>query len=571
VTSQFDLQDAPVNAAQHFDAVVVGSGFGGSVSAYRLAEAGLSVCVLERGKAYAPGDFPRSPYDVSRSFWDPSEGHYGIYNVWSFDGLGALVSSGLGGGSLIYANVLLRKPEDTFVLEDGSPWPVTRAELDSHYGEVERMLGAQAYPFAQDPYSRTRKTRAMEAATPGVGRRLGVPDTEWILPNLAVAFANPGEPPRLGVEIENAPPSAHAKPHPRLTCVLTGECNLGCNYGSKNTLDLNYLGRAKELGAELRTLCEAKTIEPLADGGYRVGYVAHGEPPETAAGERREVTANVLVISAGTFGSTFLLLRNRAALPRLSGALGSRFGGNGDLLTFLVKAREAGGGPRILEASYGPVITSAIHVPFEPGRRRGHYVEDAGYPYLVSWLTQLTTLPWTTRILLRLRWRVLLRRLTGRGPDTDLGAEFAQLLGNVVFSSSSMPMLGMGRDVPDGRLFLDDEGRLTTDWRTDGSQAYFQELEQTARAIAAELGGEFRDSRIRRLTRLVTVHPLGGCPIGRNEREGVVDSYGQVFNYPGLFVADGSVMPGPVGPNPSLTIAALADRFAERMVEAARA
>jgi cholesterol oxidase len=546
------------------------------VTAYRLAAERERVCVLERGKAYPPGSFPRSPYDLSRSFWDPSEGHYGIYNVWSFDGLGALVSSGLGGGSLIYANVLLRKDPDTFVQDEHETWPLGYSDLERHYEEIERMLNGQAYPFEREPYSATRKTRAMRDAEAGVRARLGVDAVEWKLPKLAVTFANEGEEPRLGAEIGNAPPSVHDTPHARLTCVLTGECDLGCNYGSKNTLDLNYLGLAKQAGAVIRPSCEVTRFAPLEgrDDGYEVTFVDHGELaaqglPRKSVPERT-ITTRRLVLSAGAFGSTFLLLKCKQSFPGIDpNVLGSRFSGNGDLLTFLLKAREQGGGPRILEASYGPVITSAIRVPSERGKRRGHYVEDAGYPYLVSWLAQFTTLPWITRRLLRFRWRRALGKLTGRSVDTDLGAEFASLIGSAVFSSSSMPMLGMGRDIPDGRLFLDKKGRLTTDWRIDASKDYFDELERTAQAIAEELGGEFRDSRIRHLTRLVTVHPLGGCPMGRSEREGVVDSYGEVFNYPGFFIADGSVMPGPVGPNPSLTIAALANRFAERMLERA--
>jgi cholesterol oxidase len=135
----------------HFDAVIVGSGFGGSVTAYRLAEAGLDVCVLERGKAYPPGEFPRAPQRMQKNFWDPSEGLHGMYNIWSFNELGAVVCSGLGGGSLIYANVLIRKDEKWFVKEDlrnggHEYWPVTRADLDPHYDRVEKMLGAQRYP-----------------------------------------------------------------------------------------------------------------------------------------------------------------------------------------------------------------------------------------------------------------------------------------------------------------------------------------------------------------------------------------------------------------------------------------
>ncbi len=161
----------------HFDTVVVGSGFGGSVSAYRLAGGGQRVCVLERGKPYPPESFPRRPRDVARNFWDPSRGYHGLFNVWSFRGIEALVSSGLGGGSLIYANVLLRKDERWFVTEsrfDGGyeNWPITRADLDSHYDEVERMLAPQRFPFGTPGYE-SPKTAAMKAAAEQLGLEWG--------------------------------------------------------------------------------------------------------------------------------------------------------------------------------------------------------------------------------------------------------------------------------------------------------------------------------------------------------------------------------------------------------------
>ena len=153
----------------HFDAIVVGSGFGGSVMAYRLAEAGQRVCVLERGRAYPPGSFTRSPYRARESFWDPGRGLTGMYHYWSFKGIDALVSAGLGGGSLIYANVFLRKDEKWFVQEDVNDggyeyWPVNRADLDPHYDRVESMIGLQRYPFEHEPYSRTPKTLAFKHA-----------------------------------------------------------------------------------------------------------------------------------------------------------------------------------------------------------------------------------------------------------------------------------------------------------------------------------------------------------------------------------------------------------------------
>jgi cholesterol oxidase len=552
----------------HFDAVVVGSGFGGSVSAYRLAEAGKSVCVLERGKPYPPGSFPRSPRALSQAFWDPSEGLYGMFNLWSFRGIGALVSSGLGGGSLIYANVLLRKDERWFVQEDLARggyehWPVSRADLDPHYDRAERMLNAQRYPFDHAPFDGTPKTAAFKEAADRLGR-------EFLLPPLAVTFANDGEAPVPGEPIREEHPNLHGRT--RYTCRLVGECDIGCNYGSKNTLDYNYLSAAKRLGAELRTRCEVRSFAPRPGGGYVVRFVEHDPADEgrkldtgdSSVRPERELTCDRLVLSAGTLGSTYLLLRNRAAFPGLSRQLGTRFGGNGDLLTFALKARHPDGSPRILDPGHGPVITSAIRMPdaLDGGEGRGFYVQDAGYPEFLSWVLHATQGPgalWRWR---RVAARILLSLLR-RQPEVDLSAEVASLLSDTGVSAGSLPLLGMGRDIPDGRMTLTD-GKLDVDWVKGKSGPFFDRLRDFSKDIAGALGADFKSNPTWYLGRVITVHALGGCPMGRSPEEGVVDEWGEVFGYPGFTIADGSVMPGPVGPNPSLTIAALADRFADR-------
>jgi cholesterol oxidase len=543
----------------HFDAVVVGSGFGGSVLAYRLAAAGNSVCVLERGKPYPPGSFPRSPRELAKAFWDPSEGLYGLFNLWSFKGIGAVVSSGLGGGSLIYANVLLRKPEKWFVQEDLTnggyeSWPVSREELELHYERAETMLNGQRYPFAE----RTPKTAALEEA----GKKLG---REFVLPKLAVTFANPGEEAAVGVPIREEHPNLHAVP--RYTCRLVGECDIGCNFGSKNTLDLNYLSEAKRLGAEIWSRREVRSFAPREGGGYLVRYVEHeaadeGRKLDTHDPRVRpvqELTSDRLVLSAGTLGSTYLLLKCRAAFPGLSPRLGSRFGGNGDLLTFALGAR------RPLQPSFGPVITGALVVPDEldGGEGRGFYLEDAGFPDFAGWLLQGSQGPGALWRMRQVAARIIVGLLRRR-PEVDLSAEVAQLFSDTRVSAGSLPLLGMGRDIPDGNMELTDDGKLQVDWVKAKSGPFFDRLGDFAEEVAGALEAKFRRNPTWYLGRLITVHPLGGCPMGRTREEGVVDPYGEVFDYPGFIVADGSVMPGPVGPNPSLTIAALADRFADR-------
>jgi cholesterol oxidase len=556
---------------EHFDFVVIGSGFGASTAAYRLAEADNTVCVLERGRPYPPGSFARSPRDMARNLWDPRSGLFGMFDIWSFRGIESLVSSGLGGGSLIYANVLIRKDPNWFVNDmpggQSEPWPVTYDDLALHYGRAEKMLGAQRYPFDSEPYCDTPKTLAMKHAATCLG-------LDWRLPNLAVTFANPGRPPVPGECIEEEFPNLHGRT--RDTCRLCGECDIGCNYGSKNTLDYNYLSAAKRHGAELRTLAEVFSIEPRQGGGYTVAYVQHNPDKEcqgvaSSALARTVVTADQVVLGAGTFGSTYLLLRNRSALPGLSSTLGSHFSGNGDLLAFLRHSRQYEDGvsvPEWLNPEFGPVITSAIRMPDsldEPTKvGRGFYIEDGGNPQFLNWLVETTG---AAKLAARAT-RFLVGRVLARirdDPKSNLSGDISALVGNGEASSTFLPLLAMGRDIPDGVMRLRD-GDLELDWSTRSSSAYFDRVERTLDQIADALGARLMNSPLWLFKRVITVHPLGGCPMGADHNTGVVNDHGEVFGYKGLHVVDGSVMPGPVGPNPSLTIAAFADRAADRML-----
>jgi len=586
--------------ANHFDAVIIGSGFGGSVMTYRLAEAGVRVCLLERGKPYSTNSFARAPYDMSRNFWDPGSRLYGLFDIWSFKRSGALISSGLGGGSLIYANVHLRKDPQWFKEDnpDGTyqPWPITYEDLEPHYSCVEKMMNVQKYPLHHPPYNQTPKTLAMQEADRNM--QLGDQTTHrWLPLNLAVSFrtrsvSNPDEddsanPPVMAAQIEEHYQNYHSVMHgremQRSTCRLCGECDIGCNYGSKNTLDYTYITAAihqRPHPAQIETLCEVKTIAPIAEGGYKVEFVRHNpaavdpltgkcEPPP-----RSVVTCDRLILSAGTFGSTYLLLRNLANFPAVTQPrLGSRFSVNGDLLSFIVKSMERKNGkmvPRRLDPSFGPVITGAIRVgdtlDGDGPQGRGFYVEDAGFPYLFSWLSEVSGIPGFLRRSLKFL-KITSRYRLGLGNDANLSAEISDLIGSARTTLSSFPLIMMGRDFPNGRLFLNDK-LLDCDWSQEKSQAYFDRVRRVCRAIARCLNAEYLDNpSYEFLHQVLTAHPLGGCPMGVSADKGVVDTYGEVFGHPGLYVVDGSIMPGPVGPNPSLTIAAISNRAADHIID----
>ena len=573
---------------EHFEAVVIGSGFGGSVMTYRLADAGKRVCLLERGKEYPPGSFPRTAREIRNNFWRPDARRQGLFDVWSFDDSEAIVSAGLGGGSLIYANVLLRKDASWFVQRGrrdqlDEDWPVTRDDLNPHYDAVEAILTPVPYPEAYRSHGRfaaMREAACSRGIRETTWNHIDPTIPQWFPPPLAVTFGVGGGPPERGRVFDDG--SGNLYGEPRETCRLCGECDVGCNYGSKNTLDYTYLSRAKKLGAVIRTRSEAKVIAPATRDGRAVYVVSYLEHPHAGPDDPvrhpppavRTISADRLVLACGTLGTALLLMRNRGNFPQLSRMLGKRFSGNGDYLAFAMRAQERRDGrlhPRRLNPSRAPVITSTFRFPDAldgAGRGvRGAYLQDAGYPVAGDYILELLDPVADARRVLRFVWSRIAAALRWNR-QSELGPQLARLLGSGDLSSCSMPFLGMGRDLPNGTLWLDRRQRLQISWPDAPSAGFYKRLDHEAAETTAHIGAKYMQNPLTRLfNRLITVHPLGGCAMGRSPRTGVVDSYGEVFGHPGLYVADGSVMPGPVGPNPSLTIAALADRFATHMLQ----
>jgi cholesterol oxidase len=563
-------------APAEFAAIVIGSGFGGSVAALRLQEEAVAkgeqpVLLLERGMPYPPGSFPRSPREFGRGVWDPSSSRFGLLEMWHFQHADVLVSSGLGGGSLIYANVLKRITREALA---AAGWPLSYDALERGYERVEEVIPREELPrsyyeAADGSPGTVPKAARFTKAAEGAGF-----DAEPA--ELAVTFrTSEGEPARPGEPFEMS--TLHDRM--RHTCTLVGECDVGCNEGAKNTLDYNYLAAFKNNGGVIRTCCEAIAIERNGDA-YEVRYLQHlqararveararlegredGEDLLDEGGERESarVRAPVVVLAAGVLGSSRLLLSSRPGLPSLSPALGRRFSSNGDLLLFARECRDEQGRQLDLEQSRGPVITSIASGA--PGRE-GVWLEDGGGPNFAEWGWQL---PEIGPDLLRTLWsrrRELVRELRRGGGPSRIGGLLAGALGSARSSSAMMVLLAMGIDRPGGRIRLDEDG-LKLDWNPRDSAEHFERAEAGLADIAAGLGGELwpKSARLRRAFRGLTVHPLGGCPMGRTDREGVVNSTGEVFGCPGLFVCDGSVLPGPVGVNPSLTIAAVAEHIA---------
>jgi cholesterol oxidase len=526
-----------------YDVVVVGSGFGGAVMACRLAEAGRSVAVLERGRRWDNADFPRAIGQVaSEAFWEEGRSH-GFIEYAAFRKLDIVLGAGVGGGSLHYFNVNLRADERIFA---DPRWPraVTRSSLEPYY---ERALGMLESQPLRPPYGRD-----------ALPERSSV----FISASRAAGYATDEVPLAVHMDAPRTNPATGLEQNP---CVYCGNCLFGCDVRAKNTLDSNYLALAElRHGVSIQPLAVVDGIAPSDRGGYDVSFRRLDEADPKSPATRDSLHGTNVVVAAGTLGSTRLLLscRDRArSLPHLSGALGQHFSLNGELLFAF-----AHGTSQRTDPGLGPPITARATV-----HTAQHLitVEDLGLPDALLWYLEGALPPAAGRIrALAQLMASYARRTLGIGSRTS---RLSLELDSVVSGARTprvIPFLGMGTDSSDGRMHLDGDA-LEIDWDPRRNRALYKEMTEVMASISAAAGGKFSTSFLYRwpMRKILTAHPLGGCAMGDDPDRSVVKDTGETWAYPGLYVVDGSIVPTALAVNPSLTIAALAERAAQLVVD----
>ena len=514
-----------------YDWLIIGSGFGGSVSALRLSEKAYKVGVIEAGRRFADEDFAESSWQLNRYFWAPMLGLRGIMSLTPFKDVFIASGAGVGGGSIVYANTLYRAKDEFFQNPQWSELADWAQELEQPYATAERMLGVNTVPF-ESPGDKLLQDYAAS---------LGTEDTFCRTP-VAVYFGEPGE---------TVPdPFFDGEGPERTGCIRCGACMIGCRVGAKNTLLKNYLWFAEKLGAEVLANRQVVDIRPLGAGDGSDGYEIRTRSPGLFGGKEKRLTAQGVVIAAGALGTNQLLAncKHTGSLPDISDQLGRLVRTNSESILAVTLPDDS------LKLWETVAISSSIHTDADTHIEVVTYGEKGdALNFLVTLLTGDGT-RWT-RVFSLLREAV-------RHP-----LQFLQTLWPFGWSRKTIVLLVMQSldnaiEFRAKKRWFGSGVRLTTEQdAAKPNPTYIDAGNKAAEWIAEHTGGIAQSSVLEALANIpTTAHILGGAAIGSDAEHGVVDQEQRVFGYNNLLICDGSTVPANPGVNPSLTITAMTER-----------
>ncbi|ANH36776.1 Cholesterol oxidase [Nocardioides dokdonensis FR1436] len=517
-----------------YDVLVIGSGFGGSVSALRLVEKGYRVGVIEAGARFEDDDFSSGTLDITRYLWAPALGCYGIQRIDAVRDTMIVAGAGVGGGSLVYANTLYEPLQAFYNDPQWSHITDWKSELAPYYDQAKRMLGVVQNPV------RTPADDVMEK----VAGDMGVADSFHPTP-VGVFFGGPEQ--RPGEQVED--PFFGGVGPTRNACLNCGECMSGCRHNAKNTLVKNYLYLAEQQGARVMPLSTVTRVRARAGGGYDV-TIKYTKATRATARSTRTLTAEHVVMAAASLGTQKLLhrMKDEGHLPRLSDRLGFLSRTNSESILGAIAPKSD-----TTDYSYGVAITSSFHPDADTHVEPVRY--GKGFNAMALMQTVLTDGDGDGP-----RWRAWLKEMWKER------REIVNLYDLKHWSERTVIALVM-QSLDNSITTYGKRNRVTGHWRMTSRQGHgapnptwIPVANDAVRRIAGVLGGTAGGNIGEPFNMPLTAHFIGGCAIGDSPETGVLDPYQRVYGHPGLHVMDGAAITANLGVNPSLTITAQAER-----------